>query len=60
MIASKILSIPNPLFALASIISLFSHPTSSIICCLTSSVWAEGKSTLLITGIIVKSFSIAK
>ena len=59
MIVVKISSIPSPVLALASKISSFEQPTNSIICDVTFSISALGKSTLLITGIISKSLSIA-
>ena len=59
-IDSNIVFIPFPVLAEASIISFSSHPIKSIIWSFTTSGSAEGKSTLLIIGMIVKSFSRAK
>ena len=60
MIAERISSIPIPVLALAGIISSRSQPNKSTISSLTSSGLALGKSILLRTGIISKSFSKAK
>ena len=60
IIADKISSIPSPVFALAGITSEGSQPNKSTISSVTSSGLALGKSTLLSTGIISKSFSNAK
>ena len=58
-IASSTLSIPSPVFALTGIAIEQSIPKISSISCLTLSTSAEGKSILLITGIISKFCSIA-
>ena len=60
IMASKISSIPIPLFPLANKISSSLHPINSIIWSLTSGIIAPSISILLITGIISKSFSMAK
>ena len=52
-----IFCIPSPVFALANNISSSSQLVSSIIWFVTFSISAFGKSTLLMTGIIVKSLS---
>ena len=49
--AGKIFSIPIPFFALTSIISFASISNNSVISFLISSIFAEGKSILFITGI---------
>ena len=58
--ASSILSTPYPVFPLASIISSLEHPSRFIISAAVFSTSAAGKSTLFITGIIVRSCSIAR
>ncbi len=53
-------SIPIPVLALEGITSSASHPNKSTMSSVTSSGFAEGKSTLFKTGIISKSFSKAR
>ena len=60
IIAFSIISIPNPVLAEAGITSSFLHPNRSIMSSVTSSGFAEGRSTLFKTGIISKSFSKAR
>jgi hypothetical protein len=59
-IVSSISIIPYRVLALVRIISSSSHPIKSIICLLTTSIIALGKSILFITGIISSPASIAK
>ena len=58
--AAKISAIPIPVLALAGITSSALQPNKSTMSSVTSSGLALGKSTLLRTGIISKSFSKAK
>ena len=60
MIAVSISSIPIPLLPLASKISSFLQPTSSMIWSVTSSIMAPSISILLITGMISRLLSMAK
>ena len=60
IIAVSISIIPIPVLALAGIISSGSQPRRSTISSVTSSGLAEGRSILLSTGIISKSFSRAR
>ena len=55
--AARISSIPIPVFADAGITSSASQPSRSTISSVTSSGFALGKSTLLSTGMISRSFS---
>ena len=56
----RIFSTPSPVFAEALITSSLLHPNKSTMSSVTSSTFAEGRSTLFKTGIISKSFSRAK
>ena len=58
--ASKTSAIPIPVLPLASTISSALQPINSIISSVTSGIMAPSISTLFITGIISKLFSIAK
>ena len=60
MIALSISCIPTPVFAEAGITSSGLHPRRFTISSVTSSGLAEGKSILLSTGMISKSFSRAR
>ncbi|CAI8214006.1 MAG: Uncharacterised protein [Flavobacteriaceae bacterium] len=60
IIAFSISVIPMPVFALAGMISSGSQPRRSTISSVTSSGFAEGRSILLSTGMISKSFSKAR
>ena len=60
MMASRIFSIPRPVFALAGITSSALQPSRSTISSVTSCGLALGKSTLFNTGIISRSFSRAR
>ena len=60
IISSKSSGTPLPVFALIIIISFSLQPIKSIICCFIDSISTPTKSILFITGIISKSFSIAK
>ena len=57
---SRISGTPKPVLPLAKMASEASKPIISSISSLTTSGWALGKSTLLITGMISRSSSIAK
>ena len=59
-IASRISSIPRPVFALAGITSSSLQPSKSTMSSVTSCGLALGKSTLFSTGIISRSFSKAR
>ena len=58
--AAKTSSIPMPVFPLAKTISSALQPINSIISSVTSGIIAPSISTLLITGIISRLFSIAR
>ena len=57
--ASSVSAMPRPVLAEASTASDASMPITSSICALTRSTSAAGRSTLLSTGTISWSFSIA-